>query len=88
MPDVAPRDIDETLAQFLRGRRSIIAATRDGAHRPHLMRAVGFRLAATLERATLLLASSQSAPLLNGMRASRYIAVAFKVFIQQSLTKP
>jgi hypothetical protein len=60
------------------GRRvSVIVASRDAAHRPHLMRAVGRRLSADLRRVTMSMAAASSAAVLAGLRANGLIAVVF-----------
>ncbi|MBP6778753.1 MAG: pyridoxamine 5'-phosphate oxidase family protein [Piscinibacter sp.] len=52
-------------------------ATRDATHRPHLTRAVGFRLSADLRRVTVFLSASTSGSVLDDLRANRQIAVVF-----------
>lgn len=60
------------------GRRvSVIVASRDGAHRPHLMRAVGRKLSADLRRVTVFMSASTSAAVLADIRANGLIAVVF-----------
>jgi len=60
------------------GRRvSIIVGSRDAAHRPHVMRAVGCRLSADLRRVTLFLIVSSSQPVLADLRDNGLIAVVF-----------
>lgn len=77
MPEVAPAPIDDAVAAFLAGRRSIIVASRDAANRPSLMRAVGVRLSAARDEVTVLLARSQSVQLLADLAAGGAIAVVF-----------
>jgi hypothetical protein len=52
-------------------------ATRDEAQRPHLTRAVGFRLWADLRRVTVFLNPATSGCVLDDLRANRQIAVVF-----------
>jgi hypothetical protein len=77
MPEVAPTPIDDSVAAFLAGRRSIIVASRNAANRPSLMRAVGMRLSARRDEVSVLLARSQSTQLLVDLAASGSIAVVF-----------
>ena len=79
MPEAtpAPALLDDAVAAFLAGRRSIIVASRDAANRPSLMRAVGVRLSAARDLVTVLLARSQSMQLLADIAASGIIAVVF-----------
>jgi hypothetical protein len=69
--------IDDAVAVFLAGRRSIIVASRDAANRPSLMRAVGARLSAARDEVTVLLARPQSVQLLADLAASGFIAAVF-----------
>ncbi|WP_235679771.1 MULTISPECIES: hypothetical protein [Cupriavidus] len=60
------------------GRRvSVIAATRDAALAPHLMRAVGFRIADDDACVTVFLCRPQSQQVLADIAANRSIAVVF-----------
>ena len=77
MPEAAPAPIDDTVAAFLAGRRSIIVASRNAANRPSLMRAVGMRLSARRDEVSVLLARSQSTQLLADLAASGSVAVVF-----------
>lgn len=58
-------------------RVSIIVGTRDAALRPHVMRAVGARLADDRRRLTVLLPEAGSADVLADLRANGRIAVVF-----------
>ena len=58
-------------------RVSVIVASRDSAHRPHLMRAVGRRVSADLRRVTVFMSASSSAAVLADLRANGLIAVVF-----------
>lgn len=69
--------LDDAVAEFLAGRRSIIVASRDAANRPSLMRAVGFRLSPDRCEISVLLARSQSLQLLADLGAHGTIAVVF-----------
>ena len=52
-------------------------ATRDAARRPHLTRAIGFRLSADRRRVTVFLPAAASACVLDDVRANGQIAVVF-----------
>ena len=67
--------IDTRVAEFILGRRSIIAASRDADLRPSLMRACGLRIDATDGTLRVHLARSQAARLLADIATSRLIAV-------------
>lgn len=56
---------------------SIIVGTRDAAHRPHVMRAVGARLRADGRRVTVLLPRAGSEQVLADLAANGRIAVVF-----------
>lgn len=58
-------------------RVSIIVGSRDADNRPHVMRAVGCRLAADLRRITVFLSASTSAQVLADLRSNALIAVVF-----------
>jgi hypothetical protein len=69
--------IDAAHAAFLRGRVSIVAASRDGHNVPTLMRALGCRLSRDRREVTILLRASQSGRLLADLRTNGIIAVVF-----------
>ncbi len=56
---------------------SIIVGTRDAALRPHVMRAVGFRLSDDRRRLAVLLPQARSDELIDDVRANGRIAVVF-----------
>jgi len=64
-------------AALVRRQVSIIVASRDAAHRPHLMRAVGCRLRDDLRRVTVFLSGSASRQLLADLHACGLVAVVF-----------
>lgn len=70
MPTIDPR-----VARFIRGRRSIIAASRDADLRPSLMRACGLRIDDSSGVVSVLLARPQAPRLLADITASGLIAV-------------
>lgn len=76
-PAAPPAVIGPEHAALMRRRVSIIAATRDAQHRPHLMRALGCRLAADRRELTLFLSTSACAELLADLRDNGRIAVVF-----------
>lgn len=60
------------------GRRvSIIVGSRDAAQRPHVMRAVGARLAADLRSVEVLMPQDSGAQVLDDVRANGQVAVVF-----------
>jgi hypothetical protein len=63
------------VAEFIRGRRSIIAASRDAKGRPSLMRACGLRIDPADGALRVYLARSQAAQLLADIAASGLVAV-------------
>lgn len=75
--EAAPAVIGPEHAALMRRRVSIIAATRDAAHRPHLMRALGCRLAPDRRELTLFLSTGACAELLDDLRENGRIAVVF-----------
>jgi len=76
-PDALPVVIGPEQAALMRRRVSIIAATCDAQHRPHLMRALGCRLAPDRRELSLFLPSGSAAELLADLRANGRIAVVF-----------
>lgn len=76
-PDALPVVIGPEQAALMRRRVSIIAATCDAQRRPHLMRALGCRLAPDRRELTLFLSSGSGAELLADLRANGRIAVVF-----------
>jgi len=58
-------------------RVSIHVASRDAAHRPHLMRAMGFRWSADGRQMTLFMHARNGRALLDDLRANGMIAVVF-----------
>lgn len=74
-PPMSP--IGPEQAALIRRRVSIIVASRDAAHRPHVMRAMGCRLSDDLREVTVFLSASSSRQVLDDLRANRLIAVVF-----------
>ena len=64
-------------AALIARRVSVIVASRDAAHRPHLMRAVGRKLSDDRSRVTVFMSASASGQVLADLRANRLIAVVF-----------
>jgi len=64
-------------AALIRRRVSIIVGSRDERNRPHVMRAVGCRLAEDLRRITVFMPPSSSAHVIADLRANGLIAVVF-----------
>lgn len=64
-------------AALIARRVSVIVASRDAAHRPHLMRAVGRKLSPDGRRVTVFMSTAASAPVLEDLRANGLIAVVF-----------
>jgi hypothetical protein len=77
MGTATPPPIGPALAALLARPVSANVASRDNGHRPHLTRAVGFRLAPDLQHLTVFLAASTSACVLADLRANGRIAVVF-----------
>ena len=78
MGSAKPLQIGPEQAALLLARPvSANVATRDAAHRPHLTRAVGFRLSADRRRVTVFLPAAASACVLDDLRANGQIAVVF-----------
>ena len=73
----APPVIDAAHAAFLRGRVSIVAASRDGRNVPSLTRGLGCRVSRDRRRVTVLLRATQSGQLLADLRTTDAIAVVF-----------
>lgn len=63
--------------ELITGRVSIIVASRNAQLRPHLMRAVGCRLAGDYGRVTVLLPEAGGREVLADLRENRQIAVVF-----------
>jgi hypothetical protein len=76
-PASAPAGIDDGLLALMHGRVSILVASRDADHRPHVMRAIGCRVRNDRRRVTVMLCSRTSAPVLADLRANGAIAVVF-----------
>ena len=72
---MAPVVIDDAVLALMRRRISIIVASRDAQHRPHLMRAIGLRVSADRRRVTVLMTRSTSKPVLDDIQANGAIAV-------------
>jgi hypothetical protein len=70
-----PSPLGREAAALLARRVSITAASRDAQLRPHLMRALGCRLAPDRRTVTLLLPLRPAAPVLADLRANGRIAV-------------
>ena len=64
-------------AALIARRVSIIVGTRDAALRPHVMRALGCRLAGDLRRITVFMAQSSGGAVLDDLRSNALIAVVF-----------
>lgn len=77
MSAVPPSPIGPEQVALLARRVSIIVGTRDAALRPHVMRAVGARLADDRRRLTVLLPQAGSDDVLADLRANGRIAVVF-----------
>jgi len=77
MPAPPPPLIGPEQAALIRRRVSIIVGSRDARHRPHVMRAVGCRLAEDLRRVTVFMSPSSSAQVLDDVRHNGQIAVVF-----------
>jgi hypothetical protein len=73
----SPPSIGPEQAALIRRRVSIIVASRDAAHRPHLMRAIGCRLRDDLRELTVFMSTAASAQVLADLRANGLIAVVF-----------
>lgn len=73
----SPAVIDAEYARFLQGAVSIIAASRNAANQPELVRAHGCRVARDRRRVRLFLATTQAAALLEDVRRNGLIAVVF-----------
>lgn len=78
---VSPNDkapcLDADLAAFVQGGVSIVAASRVGKRSPVIARAAGCRVSPSRRQVTLLVASSQAAAFLEGIRNTRAIAAVF-----------
>jgi len=77
MHAATPSPIGPEQAALMARRVSIIVGSRDAALRPHLMRAVGYRLSADRRRVTLLMSQHSSREVLNDLRDNGQIAVVF-----------
>lgn len=69
--------LDDDLARFVTGGVSIIAASRDAANRPQLVRALGCRLSSDRREITLLLSAAHSESLIGDWLGNDAIAVVF-----------
>ena len=72
-PGVTP--IDDAMLALLRRRVSIIVASRDAAHRPHVMRALALRVGTDRARVTVLMTRTTSRAVLDDIAANGAIAV-------------
>ena len=72
-PSVTP--IDDAMLALLRRRVSIIVASRDAAHRPHVMRALAIRVSPDHARVTVLMTRTTSRAVLDDIAANGAIAV-------------
>ena len=77
MGTASPPPIGPALAALLARPVSAHVASRDAALRPHLTRAMGFRLALDGRELTVFVAASAGARLLADLRANGQIAVVF-----------
>jgi hypothetical protein len=66
-------------AAFIQSGVSIVIGSRDLENMPCVTRGLGCRIAADGSRVTILVAKSQSRPVLDAMRASRAICVVFSL---------
>lgn len=73
----APPVIGPEQAALMRRRVSIIVAGRDAQHRPHLMRALGCRLAGDRRELTIFLSAPSCRELLDDLRDNGLVAVVF-----------
>lgn len=73
----SPAPLGPEQRALLARRVSIIVGTRDAALRPHVMRAVGFRLAADGRWLAVLLPRSRSRDVIGDARANGRVAVVF-----------
>jgi hypothetical protein len=64
-------------AALLARRVSVIVGSRDAAHQPHVMRAVGCRVSDDHRRITVFLPRASSRPVLDDIAANGQIAVVF-----------
>lgn len=69
--------LDEAVRALMGRRVSIIVASRDADHRPHLMRAIGWRPSADHRRVSVLMTARTSSQVLDDVRSNRAIAVVF-----------
>jgi hypothetical protein len=67
--------IDDAMFGLLRRRVSVIVASRDAAHQPHLMQALGLRVSPGRDRVTVLLTRSTSRAVLDDIAANGVVAV-------------
>jgi hypothetical protein len=77
MSAALPPLIGPEQAALIARRVSIIVGSRDAQCRPHVMRAVGCRLAANLRRITVFMPAASGARVLADLRANGQIAVVF-----------
>ena len=75
----APPLLDESTAAFVQDAVSIGAASRGAGDLPVLARASGCRVAPDRRRVALYLARSQSAALIDAVRATRAVAAVFSL---------
>jgi hypothetical protein len=69
--------LDDAVRALMGRRVSIIVASRDGDHRPHLMRAIGWRPSTDHRRVSVLMTARTSSQLLDDVRSNRAISVVF-----------
>lgn len=69
--------LDDAVLALMGRRVSIIVASRDREHRPHLMRAIGWRLSADRRRISVLMTARTSVPVIDDVRDNGAIAVVF-----------
>ncbi len=72
-----PVTIGPEQAALMRRPVSVLVGSRDAAHRPHLMRAVGFRVAADGSVLRVLLPAGRASAVLADIRANGEVAVVF-----------
>jgi hypothetical protein len=67
--------IDDAVVALMRRRVSIIVASRDAMHQPHLMRAIGLRVSTDRRRVTVVMTRATSTAVLDDIAANGAIAV-------------
>lgn len=71
------RQLDTEQAAWIQGSVSIIVGSRDARLHPHLMRALGCRVAADRSSVTVLMSAASSGQVLDDLRDNGAIAVVF-----------